>query len=303
MATRPVRPTALGMVSLAALLVLSVTAQAVTDSADSTPSGLLALGLQRQIPTSWRADAGWAPTTEVTHWLANETALVLIDLWDNHWCDAMAQRGVDLSLRVNRTASRLRSRGVHIAHSPSAPALAFYDKTAARARVKHAPHVAPPGPSNTTDPAPAVLQTPGLLSGCDSGQTNIGKDEPTRQSALIWIDEQRDGIVNSDDGAEAHSYFQSIGVKHLLYVGAASNMCILHRQDGTLSMSRWGYDVAVVRDEVDAMYSAKDSPYVDHAAANALQVGYIERFVCPTVDSRDLDYPKIISAAAAAAGI
>ena len=74
MATRPVRPTALGMVSLAALLVLSVTAQAVTGSADSTPSGLLALGLQRQIPTSWRADAGWAPTTEVTHWLANETA-------------------------------------------------------------------------------------------------------------------------------------------------------------------------------------------------------------------------------------
>jgi hypothetical protein len=28
----------------------------------------------------------------------------------------------------------------------------------------------------------------------------------------------------------------------------------------------------VVRDEVDAMYSAYDPPYVDHASANALQV-------------------------------
>ena len=74
-------------------------------------------------------DAGWAPTTTVERWPAHETALVLIDLWDDHWCDAMAQRGVDLSLRVNRTASRLRARGVHVVHSPSAPALAFYSST------------------------------------------------------------------------------------------------------------------------------------------------------------------------------
>ena len=53
-------------------------------------------------------------------------------------------------------------------------------------------------------------------------------------------------MTNSDDGKEAHSYFQSLGVKHLLYVGAASNMCILQRSDATLAMSRWGYDVAVM---------------------------------------------------------
>ena len=274
------------------LLLLGCVALAAM--ANETHAGVaLALGLQRQIATTWRSDAGWAPTTDVVHWQANETALVLIDLWDNHWCDAMAQRGIDLSLRVNRTASRLRARGVHILHSPSAPALAFYDGTPARARAQHAPHVSPPGPTNTTDPAPPALQTLGPLAGCDSGQTNTGKNEPTRQSALIWIDEERDAVVNSDDGAEVHSYLQAVGVKHLLYVGAASNMCILHRQDGTLAMSRWGYEVVVVRDEVDAMFTSNDAPYIDHTTANALQVGYIERFVCPTVDSRDLDYPKL----------
>ena len=76
----------------------------------------------------------------------------------------------------------------------------------------HAPRVPTPGntAANTTDPAPPILQTPGLAQGCDSGQTNTGKNEPTRQSALIYIDESRDGIVNSDDGVEAHSYFQVI---------------------------------------------------------------------------------------------
>ena len=71
----------------------------------------------------------------------------------------------------------------------------------ARARVLHAPRVATPGntAANTTDPAPPILQTPGLVQGCDSGQTNTGKNEPTRQSALIYIDEARDGIVNRSD--------------------------------------------------------------------------------------------------------
>ena len=61
------------------LLALSVTTQAALNDNVSLP-GALALGLQQQIATSWRADAGWAPTTEVVHWRANETALVLIDL-------------------------------------------------------------------------------------------------------------------------------------------------------------------------------------------------------------------------------
>jgi hypothetical protein len=111
------------------LALLMFALPAMTQAADD---GTLALGLRRQVATTWRADAGWAPSTEVARWRANETALVLIDLWDDHWCDAMAERGIDLSLRVNRTAARLRAHGVHIVHSPSAPALAFYASSPAR---------------------------------------------------------------------------------------------------------------------------------------------------------------------------
>ena len=59
-------------------------------------------------------------------------------------------------------------------------------------------------------------------------------------------------------------------------MGVASNMCVLHREDGTLTMGRWGWEVAVVRDEVDTSYSPQDSPYVGHAASNELQASYFE---------------------------
>ena len=55
-----------------------------------------------------------------------ETALLLIDVWNCHWCAAMSQRTTDLAYRLNRTASTLRARGVHIVHSPSSPGLEFY---------------------------------------------------------------------------------------------------------------------------------------------------------------------------------
>ena len=49
-----------------------------------------------------------------------------------------------------------------------------------------------------------------------------------------------------------------------MYVGAASNQCILHRQDATTNMKHWGWEVAVARDEVDAMHSPLDA-VVRHA--------------------------------------
>ena len=194
--------------------------------------------------------------------------------------------------RVNRTATLLRKRGVHILHSPSDNALNFYASSPARRRVVTAPFFQPPGAVNLTDPAPLPLSTAGPRQGCPSGQTGAHGNtcHIYRQSELIFIDEERDGVVNSNNGSEVHSYLKSIGVKHLLYVGVASNMCVMHREDATLNMVRWGWDVAVVRDEVDVMYSPEDSPYVSHEVANDLQARYFEQHVCPTVHSHQLDY-------------
>ena len=123
-------------------------------------SSVLQLSLLRQVLAS-SADFGWDTSTTHAEWKAEETALILIDLWNCHWCAAMSQRTTDLAFRVNRTASKLRARGVHIVHSPSSPGLEFYQGYASRARVMAAPFVQPPGPVNVTDPAPLPLDTSG----------------------------------------------------------------------------------------------------------------------------------------------
>ena len=55
-------------------------------------------------------------------------------------------------------------------------------------------------------------------------------------------------------------------------------------------MKHWGWEVVVVRDEVDAMHSPEDAPYVTHEQANDLMTNYYEQWQCPTVSSHDLDY-------------
>ena len=123
-----------------------------------------------------------------------------------------------------------------------------------------------------------VAAAVGCPDSLDSTDTTPGNTcHIYRQSSLIFIDEERDGVLDSNSGSEAHSYLKSVGVKHLLYVGVASNMCVMHREDATLNMVSWGWDVAVVRDEVDAMYSPQDSPYVSHEVANEIQASYFEQ--------------------------
>ena len=67
-------------------------------------SSVLQLSLLRQVLAS-SADFGWDTSTTHAEWKAEETALILIDLWNCHWCAAMSQRTADLASRVNRTAS------------------------------------------------------------------------------------------------------------------------------------------------------------------------------------------------------
>ena len=75
------------------------------DMIDSPPStavvnNVLELVLQQQVssaPSS--ADFTWETSTAHTEWKAEETALILIDLWNCHWCTAMSHRTTDLAFR------------------------------------------------------------------------------------------------------------------------------------------------------------------------------------------------------------
>ena len=95
-----------------------------------------------------------------------------------------------------------------------------------------------------------------------------------------------DGI--SEDGQEVYNFMHQKGIKYLIIMGIHTNMCILARSFAIRQMTRWQVPVILVRDLTDPNYNPAMPPYVNHITAIELMVEYIEKYWCPSINSRDL---------------
>src|SRR5580765_4570426 len=82
---------------------------------------------------------------------AAETAIIICDMWDNHWSRGAAERAAAMAPRMNQVVLAARARGVQIIHAPS-DTMDFYAGTPARQRMIDAPRVDPPEPLAHPDP-------------------------------------------------------------------------------------------------------------------------------------------------------
>jgi len=208
---------------------------------------------------------------------ACETAMLICDMWDNHWSHGAAERVDEMAPRMNAVIRAARDGGVHIIHAPS-DTMEAYDGTPARQRILSAPPVEPPPPLEHDDPPKPVDDSDG---GSDTGETSSHKAWSC-QHPLVEIDQDRDVI--SDNGQEVYSYLRQQGIKHLIIMGVHTGMCVLNRSFAIKRMVHWGVDVALARNLTDAMYNPAMPPYVSHDEGTQLLVGYIEKFWCPSVE-------------------
>src|SRR5262245_27062759 len=66
------------------------------------------------------ADAGCYEVREKTlTWEPKQTAIVICDMWDKHWCPSATQRVAEMAPRMNEVITQARARGVFIIHCPS----------------------------------------------------------------------------------------------------------------------------------------------------------------------------------------
>ena len=212
---------------------------------------------------------------------ARETAIVICDMWDNHWSRGAAERVNAMAPHMNEVLCAARARGVHVIHAPS-DTMDFYASAPARQRILAAPHVEPPAALDHIDPPLPIDDSDG---GSDTGEMPWHKAW-TRQHAAIEIDQGRDVI--SDDGREVYNWLQQCGIRLVLLAGVHTNMCILKRSFAVKQMVRWGMNVALVRDLTDALYNPAMRPYVSHAEGTQLVIEYIEKFWCPSMESTQL---------------
>src|SRR3954454_6613519 len=81
-------------------------------------SGILRLHVRERKPG---ADAKAAPTVveRDVDWDVSKTAIIICDMWDDHYCKSAARRVAVMAPKMNAVISGARDHGVMIIHAPS----------------------------------------------------------------------------------------------------------------------------------------------------------------------------------------
>jgi nicotinamidase-related amidase len=232
-------------------------------------------------------DTALRVVTEVQQWNPHETAIIICDMWNQHWCKGATTRVAELAPRLNQVISVARQQGMLIVHAPS-DCMAYYKDFPGRKlalRYDSKKYEAIISGDNLASEKGAVWPIDQSDGGCD--------DVPRCQEASPWRKEIdaitiKDGDAISDNGAEIAALFDAKGIRNVILTGVHTNMCVIGRTFGLRNMVRLGKNVVLMRDMTDAMYNSRSAPYVKHLAGRDLVIDYIETYVCPTMLSTDI---------------
>ena len=241
--------------------------------------GTISLSLRTRVEP-FRGSGEWREATTPMVLPVAETAIIICDMWDHHWCRGAEERAGAIAERMGPVIDAARKKGIQIIHAPS-ETLEFYAGSPARRRLAAAPPVSPPAP-RTIEEAPLPIDDSD--GGCDTDE-KPWYPAWTRQDRRIPIAEPD---VLGDRGEEIHAYLKSEGIRNLLFMGVHTNMCVLGRSFGIRQMARWGMRPILVRDLTDTLYDPRDPPHVSHDEGTERVVQHIERWWGPSVLSGDI---------------
>ncbi len=249
-------------------------------------AGTFSLQLRSQVETA-PGTARYHTVTTLAEWDASKTAVILCDMWDDHYCRSAAKRVAEMAPRMNEVVKKARAAGALIIHCPSG-CMDHYADTPQRRLAQSAPKIETAIPlenwchlDESREPAMPV----GVEQPCD--------DAGELRERIRFYNHQIETleIAGGDaitDSAEAYYLMKQRGIERVLVMGVHTNMCVLGRPFGIRQLVRQGMAVALVRDMTDAMYNPTEEPFVNHFTGNDLVVAHIERHWCPTVTSGEI---------------
>lgn len=226
----------------------------------------------------------WTPVSETLSLEPERSAIIIVDMWDRHWCTGANLRGAPLADRIDRAVRRARSEGFLIVHAPSDVA-SYYAGTPARERFLAEADATPAPIVRDIAPPPSPLDASD--GGSDTPRADAFPPNTivwTRQTERIAIDQERD-LICDDEGDALFGCLSRRGIRSLIYMGVHTNMCVVGRSFGIIAMLRRGMSALLARDLTDTMYNPARSPYVAHDEGTRLYTGYVEKFLCPTLDA------------------
>jgi type 1 glutamine amidotransferase/nicotinamidase-related amidase len=245
----------------------------------SKPSGILAFEARSRTETPPGSNE-WKEVARKVQAPVAETAILICDMWDRHWCKGATARVDALAKKMAGVIDAAHAAGLLVIHAPS-ETLYYYDGWPQRRRAQTAPRIPLPEPVDHADPPLPIDDSDG---GCDT-EGDVQYAAWRHQHGTIPIGPFD---IISDSGPEIYRYMQQEGISTLIIMGVHTNMCVLGRSFGIKQMTRWGKQCYLVRDLTDTMYNPKSKPYVSHDEGTELVVRHIEKYWCPSLTSQDL---------------
>ena len=229
-------------------------------------------------------------------WDPKKTALIICDMWDDHWCKSASRRVDEMAGPLNEVVKQARAKGIFIIHAPSS-VTDFYKGTPQRKRAQDAPFAKTPKPLTTaqrwgtawcwTDPKHENVLP---IDDSDMGCSCVGAKCEIREAWKSQIGKIGIALEDAitDNGQETWNLLTQRGIENVILCGVHLNMCVLGRPFGIRQQVYWGKNVALMRDFTDTMYNPERPPGVNHFKGNELMIEHVEKHWCPTFTSADL---------------
>ena len=175
-----------------------------------------------------------------------QTAFVLVDVWNVHFIESWIERAKDVTVNAIVPAlNTAREMGLTIVHAPCPEVAGQFPQLD-----RHAPPEILPPPDW---PPPEFRSRTGEYAayrGPRSQPPSIGIHWDSLSDKLGMspsIEVQDDDFVIAT-GEQLHELSKERGILHLIYVGFATNWCVVGRDYGIRAMTRRGYNIVLLRD-------------------------------------------------------
>lgn len=178
-----------------------------------------------------------------------ETALVLVDCWNNHHNDGWKNRAVQVMKdKIVPVLAAARQKGLTICHCPSTEVACRYPlwtRYADDTDLELRPPAEKDGP--LAWPPEEFRKTEGKYASFAAS--------PATRTVEVWTgihesvaprESETEFVVGT--GAQLHRLCAHRKILHLVYVGFATNMCIMFRDYGVRAMGAKGYNIILLRD-------------------------------------------------------
>jgi nicotinamidase-related amidase len=178
-----------------------------------------------------------------------EVALVLVDVWGDHYIKTHLERGHDITInRIKPVVEAFRNAAAMVVHAPSPDCAKKYsqwtqyagdDESFGATGMKHDEW--PPSDFRKKTGEYEKLSRP-------RDPQDPAFDDIIKNRSIIPEVAPQDGDYVVVTGAHLHRLLKAKKILHLFYAGFAANMCVPFRDYGMRAMKSRGYDVSLIRD-------------------------------------------------------